>query len=110
MRHILTTPIRHLIAADFGVRYEYKELVDKKWAIDLETGEQVEVDTSQAGIREAYATHAHRRHAAIERAFTRAGALAWEVTTAEPVVGSIVRLLETRRRMATGLRRAQVAG
>ena len=77
---------------------------------DLETGEQVEVDTSQAGIREAYATHAHRRHAAIERAFTRAGALAWEVTTAEPVVGSIVRLLETRRRMATGLRRAQVAG
>ena len=78
--------------------------------IDLETGEQVAVDTSQAGIREAYATHAHRRHAAIERAFTRAGALAWEVTTAEPVVGSIVRLLETRRRMATGLRRAQVAG
>ena len=25
MRHILTTPIRYLIAADFGVRYEYKE-------------------------------------------------------------------------------------
>ena len=78
--------------------------------VDLETGEQLEVDTSQAGVREAYAAHARRRHDAVDRAFARAGALAWEVTTTESVMGSIVRLLETRRRMATGLRRAQVAG
>jgi uncharacterized protein (DUF58 family) len=77
--------------------------------IDLETGEQLEVDTSQPGIREAYAALARRRRDAVERAFTRAGALAWEVKTAGSVVGSIVRLLETRRRMSTGLRRAQVA-
>jgi uncharacterized protein (DUF58 family) len=77
--------------------------------VDLETGEQMELDTAQMGVRLAYASQARRRHDAVERAFTRAGALAWEVTTAESVVGSIVRLLETRRRMATGLRRAQVA-
>ena len=78
--------------------------------VDLESGEEVEVDTSQVGVREAYASQAQRRHHAVEQAFSRAGALAWEITTAEPVVGSIVRLLETRRRMATGLRRVQVSG
>ena len=78
--------------------------------VDLETSEEIEVDTSQAGVREAYSAHARRRRDAVERAFARAGALAWEVTTSESVVGSIVRLLETRKRMATGLRRAQVAG
>jgi uncharacterized protein (DUF58 family) len=78
--------------------------------VDLETGEEVEVDTSQAGVREAYATQARQRRNAVEQAFSRAGALAWEVTTSEPVVGSIVRLLETRRRMSTGLRRVQIAG
>lgn len=73
---------------------------------DLETGEQVVIDTSQTGVREAFVSEARARHAAIDRAFAHAGVLAWPVDTAEPVVGSIVRLLETRRRMATGLRRA----
>ena len=76
---------------------------------DLETGEQVVIDTSQTAVREAFAKEARSRHAAIDRAFARAGALAWPVNTAEPVLGSIVRLLETRRRMAAGLRRTRPA-
>ena len=55
--------------------------------VDLETSEEIEVDTSQAGVREAYSAHARRRRDAVERAFARAGALAWEVTTSERVVG-----------------------
>ena len=36
--------------------------------VDLESGEEVEVDTSQVGVREAYASQAQRRHHAVEQA------------------------------------------
>ncbi|NCV23444.1 MAG: hypothetical protein EBV45_16110, partial [Chloroflexi bacterium] len=76
---------------------------------DLETGEQLTVDTSQPGIREAFTTQGTARQRALFRIFTRAGGLLWPLDTSEAVVPSLVRLLETRRRMATGLRRTRMA-
>ena len=76
---------------------------------DLETGEQLTVDTSQPGIRQAFTAQATARQRSLLRTFTRAGGLLWPLDTTEAVVPSLVRLLETRRRMATGLRRARMA-
>ncbi len=76
---------------------------------DLETGEQLTVDTSQPGIRQAFTTQATARERSLLRIFTRAGGLLWPLDTSEAVVPSLVRLLETRRRMATGLRRTRMA-
>ena len=72
---------------------------------DAETGEQLVVDTSQPALRAAYGVLAARRAAAMERAFSRAGAALWTVSTGEPLVPALVRFLDQRRRTAVGVRR-----
>jgi len=72
---------------------------------DAETGEQLVVDTSQPALRAAYANLARRRTAGMERAFSRAGAALWTVSTGEPLVPALVRFLDHRRRTAVGIRR-----
>ena len=72
---------------------------------DVETGEQLVVDTSQSTLRTAYMALAQRRAAAMQRAFARAGAALWEVSTGEPLVPALVQFLDRRRRTAEGARR-----
>jgi uncharacterized protein (DUF58 family) len=72
---------------------------------DAETGEQLVVDTSQPALRAAYTVRAKQRAAALERLFARSSAGLWQVTTAEPLVPSLVTFLEQRRRTSLGARR-----
>jgi uncharacterized protein (DUF58 family) len=75
---------------------------------DAESGEQVVVDTSQPSFRAAFAALAERRRARMEEVFARANAALWPLATDEPFVPALVRFLEQRRRVASGLQRLAV--
>ncbi|HLS84923.1 MAG TPA: VWA domain-containing protein, partial [Burkholderiales bacterium] len=66
--------------------------------VDSETGEQVLVDTHDAGFRERFAEAAERREEGLREGFARAGADVLELSTEDDLVESIRRFSDLRRR------------
>jgi uncharacterized protein (DUF58 family) len=65
---------------------------------DAETGEQLYVDTHDAGFRRRFAEAARRREIDVNAAFKRAGVEALSLSTDEDLVRAIVRMATLRRR------------
>src|SRR5256714_10114844 len=65
---------------------------------DAETGEQVLVDTHDAGFRRRFAAAAAKREAALRGAFAEAGVDVLELSTQDDLVESIRRFAELRKR------------
>lgn len=65
---------------------------------DAETGEQLYVDTGDAGFRRRFKAAADTREAAVAQAFGRAGVEAVTLSTDEDLVRAIVRMAVLRRR------------
>ncbi len=65
---------------------------------DSETGEQVLVDTHDAGFRKRFARIAAQREAELRQGFVRAGVDALELSTDGDLVDAIVRFAELRKR------------
>ncbi|MEP6722446.1 MAG: DUF58 domain-containing protein [Variovorax sp.] len=65
---------------------------------DAETGEQLWVDTHDAGFRKRFARLASEREATLRAALARAGVDALELSTADDLVESIVRFADMRKR------------
>ena len=65
---------------------------------DAETGEQLYVDTHDAGFRRRFEEAARRREAEVHGAFKRAGVEALALSTDEDLVRAIVRMATLRRR------------
>ena len=64
---------------------------------DAETGEQLLVDTGDAGFRRRFAEAAVTRQADLARAFGRAGVDAVTLSTDEDLVRAIVRMASQRK-------------
>jgi uncharacterized protein (DUF58 family) len=64
---------------------------------DAETGEQLLVDTHDAGFRRRFGEAAMRREADVNRTFKRAGVEALSLSTDEDLVRAIVRMATIRR-------------
>jgi uncharacterized protein (DUF58 family) len=64
---------------------------------DAETGEQLYVDTHDAGFRRQFAEGASRREANLGRAFKRAGVDVLSISTEEDLVSAIVRFASSRQ-------------
>jgi uncharacterized protein (DUF58 family) len=64
---------------------------------DAETGEQLYVDTHDAGFRRRFDEAAKRREADVARAFSRSGVEAMSLSTDEDLVRAIVRMATIRR-------------
>ena len=71
---------------------------------DAETGEQLLVDTHDAGFRKRFARIAAQREAELRQIFVRAGVDALELSTHDDLVESVMRFAEMRKR------RSRVAG
>ncbi len=71
---------------------------------DAETGEQIWVDTHDAGFRRRFAAAAARREEALRTALAEAGVDALELSTADDLVSAILRFAGLRKR------RSQLAG
>lgn len=65
---------------------------------DAETGEQLYVDTHDAGFRRRFEAAASRREAEVSGAFKRAGVEALALSTDEDLVRAVVRMATLRRR------------
>ena len=65
---------------------------------DAETGEQLLVDTHDAGFRKRFARIAAQREADLRQAFTRAGVDALELSTDGDLVQAVMRFAELRKR------------
>lgn len=65
---------------------------------DAETGEQVVVDTHDAGFRKRFARIAAQRESELREALTRSGVDALELSTDADLVDAIVRFVEMRKR------------
>ena len=65
---------------------------------DAETGEQIYVDTHNAGFRRRFQEAAARREAEVQGAFKRAGVEALSLSTDDDLVRAIVRMATIRRR------------
>ena len=65
---------------------------------DAETGEQIYVDTHDAGFRRRFHDAAQRREAEVYGAFRRSGVEALSLATDEDLVRAIVRMARIRRR------------
>jgi uncharacterized protein (DUF58 family) len=68
---------------------------------DAETGEQLEVDTSDRGFRERFAEAAEEREAGIGAALRHAGVDSVTLSTEDDLVRAIVRMATERRRRRT---------
>jgi uncharacterized protein (DUF58 family) len=64
---------------------------------DAETGEQLEVDSSSAAVRDRFAATNAARLAELDRALRRAGVDTLRFSTAEPFAQALQRFFETRR-------------
>ncbi len=64
---------------------------------DSETGEQMWVDTHDAGLRRRFAEAARQREAELNRAFKHAGVEAFSLSTQEDLVRALVRFAGLRR-------------
>ena len=71
---------------------------------DLETGEVMEIDTSDAGVRNAYAQHVARQRAARERTFRKLRMDSIVVRTHEDYVRPISELFQMRKKRLGGFR------
>ncbi|MDH5540880.1 MAG: DUF58 domain-containing protein, partial [Rhizobacter sp.] len=72
---------------------------------DAETGEQLVVDTHDAGFRKRFAAAAERREATLREGLARAGVDTLELATDDDLLDSILRFADLRRqrsRIATG--------
>ena len=67
---------------------------------DSETGEQLLVDTHDAGFRKRFARIAAQREAELRQGFVRAGVDALELSTDGDLVDAVVRFTEMRKRRA----------
>lgn len=65
---------------------------------DAETGEQVLVDTHDAGFRKRFTAAAERRERALRAAFSRAGVDVIELSTDDDLVDSVRRFADLRKR------------
>jgi uncharacterized protein (DUF58 family) len=65
---------------------------------DAETGEQLWVDTHDAGFRKRFARLAAEREAALRAALAKAGVDALELSTSDDLVEAIVRFADLRKR------------
>ena len=65
---------------------------------DAETGEQLLVDTHDAGFRKRFARIAAQREADLRQAFTRAGVDTLELSTDGDLVSAVMRFAEMRKR------------
>jgi uncharacterized protein (DUF58 family) len=68
---------------------------------DAETGEQVEIDTSDRRFRERFAAAAADREAGVDRALRHAGVEAVTLSTEDDLVRAIVRMATERRQRRT---------
>jgi uncharacterized protein (DUF58 family) len=66
--------------------------------VDAETGEQLYVDTHDAGFRRRFTEAARRREAALTDTFKRSGVEAQSISTDEDLVRAIVRIAMRRKR------------
>lgn len=64
---------------------------------DAETGEQLLVDTSDAGFRRRFARIAAQREAELREGLARAGVDTLELSTEDDLVNAIVRFTELRK-------------
>ncbi len=71
---------------------------------DAETGEQLEIDTSDRGFRERFERAAAEREAAVTRSLSTAGVQVATLSTEDDLVRAIVRMAGERRRRARGAR------
>jgi uncharacterized protein (DUF58 family) len=67
---------------------------------DAETGEQVLVDTHDAGFRKRFARIAAQREAELREGFVRAGVDVLELATDDDLVQAVVRFADMRKRRA----------
>ena len=67
---------------------------------DAETGEQVLVDTHDAGFRRRFARIAAQREAELRQGFTRSGVDVLELSTDDDLVQAVVRFTDMRKRRA----------
>jgi uncharacterized protein (DUF58 family) len=65
---------------------------------DAETGEQVLVDTHDAGFRARFAAAAERREAGLREAFAASGVDVLELSTQDDLVDSLLRFTDLRKR------------
>ena len=65
--------------------------------LDAETGEQIVVDTHDAGFRERFATAADAREAALREALARSGIDTLELATDDDLLVAILRFADLRR-------------
>ena len=65
---------------------------------DAETGEQLLVDTHDAGFRKRFARIAAQREAELRQIFVRAGVDALELSTHDDLVAAVMRFAEMRKR------------
>ena len=65
---------------------------------DLETGEQLLVDTHDAGFRKRFARIAAQREAQLRESLTRAGVDALELSTDDDLVSALLRFTDMRKR------------
>ena len=72
---------------------------------DAESGEQIHVDTHDAGFRRRFAAAAARRETELRSAFAQAGVDALELSTEDDLVGALMRFADLRKqrsRLAAG--------
>jgi uncharacterized protein (DUF58 family) len=67
---------------------------------DVETGEQLLVDTHDAGFRKRFSRIAAQREAELREAFVKAGVDALELSTDGDLVEAVIRFVELRKRRA----------
>ncbi|MEY4267759.1 MAG: hypothetical protein RIS90_2294 [Pseudomonadota bacterium] len=70
---------------------------------DAETGEQLLIDTADAGFRQRFATLAAAREVQLRQALTRAGVDALELATSDDLAQALLRFTELRKRRSQRL-------
>lgn len=75
-----------------------RDLADAGWVLfeDAETGEVLEIDTSDTRVRQVFAKEAEERFNRLQHLFRRAGVDSIEVQTDQPYLKALVRFFETR--------------
>ena len=73
---------------------------------DAETGEQLQVDTHDAGFRRRFARLAAEREAALRASLARAGADTLELATSDDLVDALLRFMDLRQRRVRAPRAA----
>ena len=73
------------------------------WLQDAESGEQLLVDTSDAGFCQRFEEVARQREQELRAVLARVGVDTLELNTDEPLVDAILRLVDLRRRRASAL-------